>query len=176
MNYADIKQFDVANGVGIRVSIFVSGCTHHCKNCFNEVAWDFNYGTLFTEKDIDLVINYLKPSYVSGLAILGGEPFEHCNQQGLLPLLRKVKEIYPEKDIWCFTGYTFDNDIRNTMCNEWNETNEMLSYIDVLVDGKFVEELKDLNLRFKGSSNQRIILVKESLASENIILWDPSIL
>jgi len=176
MNYADIKQFDVANGVGIRVSIFVSGCTHHCKNCFNEVAWDFNYGTLFTEKDIDLVIDYLKPSYVSGLAILGGEPFEHCNQQGLLPLLRKVKEIYPEKDIWCFTGYTFDNDIRNTMCNEWNETNEMLSYIDVLVDGKFVEELKDLNLRFKGSSNQRIILVKESLASENIILWDPSIL
>ena len=176
MNYADIKQFDVANGVGIRVSIFVSGCTHHCKNCFNEVAWDFNYGTPFTEKDIDLVIDYLKPSYVSGLAILGGEPFEHCNQQGLLPLLRKVKEIYPEKDIWCFTGYTFDNDIRNTMCNEWNETNEMLSYIDVLVDGKFVEELKDLNLRFKGSSNQRIILVKESLASENIILWDPSIL
>ena len=175
MNYADIKQFDVANGLGIRVSIFVSGCTHHCKNCFNEVAWDFNYGTPFTEKDIDLVIDYLKPSYVSGLAILGGEPFEHCNQQGLLPLLRKVKEIYPEKDIWCFTGYTFDNDIQNRMCNEWAETNEMLSYIDVLVDGQFVEELKDLNLRFKGSSNQRTILVKESLGSNNIILWDSSI-
>jgi len=175
MNYADIKQFDVANGLGIRVSIFVSGCTHHCKSCFNEVAWDFNYGTPFTQKDIDRIIDYLKPSYVSGLAILGGEPFERCNQQGLLPLLRKVKEIYPEKDIWCFTGYTFDNDIRSRMCNEWPETNEMLSYIDVLVDGKFVEELKDLNLRFKGSSNQRTILVKESLGSNNIILWDSSI-
>ena len=175
MNYADIKQFDVANGLGIRVSIFVSGCTHHCKSCFNEVAWDFNYGTLFTQKDIDRIIDYLKPSYVSGLAILGGEPFERCNQQGLLPLLRKAKEIYPEKDIWCFTGYTFDNDIRSRMCNEWPETNEMLSYIDVLVDGKFVEELKDLNLRFKGSSNQRTILVKESLGSNNIILWDSSI-
>ena len=117
MNYADIKQFDVANGLGIRVSIFVSGCTHHCKSCFNEVAWDFNYGTPFTEKDIDMIIDYLKPSYVSGLAILGGEPFEHFNQQGLLPLLRKVKEIYPEKDIWCFTGYTFDNDILDKMCH-----------------------------------------------------------
>ena len=175
MNYADIKQFDVANGLGIRVSIFVSGCTHHCKNCFNEVAWDFNYGTPFTGNEIDKIIDYLKPSYVSGLSILGGEPFEHSNQQGLLPLLRKVKDIYPKKDIWCFTGYTYDNDILNRMCNEWDETSEILSYIDVLVDGKFVEELKDLNLRFKGSSNQRTILVKESLGSNNIILWDSSI-
>ena len=176
MNYADIKQFDVANGLGIRVSIFVSGCTHHCKSCFNEIAWDFDYGTPFTENEIDKIIDYLKPSYVSGLTVLGGEPFEHSNQQGLLPLLRKVKECYPQKDIWCFTGYTFDNDILNKMCNEWEETNEMLSYIDVLVDGKFVEELKDLNLRFKGSSNQRTILVKESLASGEIILWDSSVL
>jgi len=172
MNYADIKQFDVANGLGIRVSIFVSGCTHHCKSCFNEVAWDFNYGTPFTEDDIDRIIDYLKPSYVSGLAILGGEPFEHRNQQGLLPLLRKVKNIYPQKDIWCFTGYTFDQDILNRMCKEWDETSEMVSYIDVLVDGKFVEELKDLNLRFKGSSNQRTILVKESLETGQIQLWD----
>jgi len=174
MNYADIKQFDVANGLGIRVSIFVSGCTHHCKNCFNEVAWDFNYGTAFTGNEIDKIIDYLKPSYVSGLSILGGEPFEHSNQQGLLPLLRKVKDIYPKKDIWCFTGYTYDNDILNRMCNEWDETSEILSYIDVLVDGKFVEELKDLNLRFKGSSNQRTILVKESLESGQIQLWDPT--
>jgi len=174
MNYADIKQFDVANGLGIRVSIFVSGCTHHCKSCFNEVAWDFNYGTPFTEDDIDRIIDYLKPSYVSGLAILGGEPFEHRNQQGLLPLLRKVKNIYPQKDIWCFTGYTFDQDILNRMCKEWDETSEMVSYIDVLVDGKFVEELKDLNLRFKGSSNQRTILVKESLETGQIQLWDPT--
>jgi len=176
MNYADIKQFDVANGLGIRVSIFVSGCTHHCKSCFNEIAWDFDYGTPFTENEIDKIIDYLKPSYVSGLTVLGGEPFEHSNQQGLLPLLRKVKERYPQKDIWCFTGYKFDNDILNKMCNEWAETNEMLSYIDVLVDGQFVEELKDLNLRFKGSSNQRTILVKESLVSGDIILWDSSIL
>lgn len=176
MNYADIKQFDVANGLGIRVSIFVSGCTHHCKSCFNEIAWDFDYGTPFTENEIDKIIDYLKPSYVCGLTVLGGEPFEHSNQQGLLPLLRKVKERYPQKDIWCFTGYKFDNDILNKMCNEWAETNEMLSYIDVLVDGQFVEELKDLNLRFKGSSNQRTILVKESLVSGDIILWDSSIL
>ena len=174
MNYADIKQFDVANGLGIRVSIFVSGCTHHCKSCFNEVAWDFNYGTPFTEDDIDRIIDYLKPSYVSGLAILGGEPFEHRNQQGLLPLLRKVKNIYPQKDIWCFTGYTFDQDILNRMCKEWDETSEMVSYIDVLVDGKFVEELKYLKLRFKGSSNQRTILVKESLETGQIQLWDPT--
>lgn len=174
MNYADIKQYDVANGLGIRVSIFVSGCTHHCKGCFNEATWDFNYGTPFTEKEIDLIIDYLKPSYVSGLTVLGGEPFEYCNQQGLLPLLRKVKEVYPEKNIWCFTGYLFDTDILNTMCKEWNETNEMLSYIDVLVDGKFVEELKDLTLRFKGSSNQRTILVKESLSSGHLQLCDLS--
>lgn len=174
MNYADIKQYDVANGVGIRVSIFVSGCTHHCKGCFNEVAWDFNYGKPFTEKEIDLIIDYLKPSYVSGLTVLGGEPFEYCNQQGLLPLLRKVKEIYPEKDIWCFTGYSFDKDILSKMCKEWEETQEMLSYIDVLVDGEFVEELKDLTLRFKGSSNQRTIMVKESIESGQIQLYDLS--
>ena len=176
MNYADIKQFDVANGLGIRVSIFVSGCTHHCKNCFNEVAWDFDYGAPFAEKEVDLIIDYLKPTYVSGLSILGGEPFEYINQKGLLPLLRKVKEVYPEKDIWCFTGYTFDDDIQDRMCNEWDETKEILSYLDILVDGKFVEELKDLNLRFKGSSNQRIILVKETLESGTLQLWDPSLI
>lgn len=175
MNYADIKQFDVANGLGIRVSIFVSGCTHHCTGCFNEMTWDFNYGKPFTEHELDMIIDYLRPSYVSGLTVLGGEPFEHINQQGLLPLLRKVKETYPDKTIWCFTGYRYDTDILDRMCKEWDETQELLSYIDVLVDGKFVEELKDLNLRFKGSSNQRIILVKESLSSGEIQLWDPSL-
>lgn len=110
MNYADIKYCDVANGLGVRVSVFVSGCTHHCKNCFNEVAWDFNYGSPFTEEVIDKIIDYLKPSYISGLTLLGGEPFEHINQQGLLPLVRKVRSTYPGKDIWCFTGY----DLRKT--------------------------------------------------------------
>lgn len=173
MNYADIKQYDVANGPGIRVSIFVSGCSHHCKGCFNEVTWDFNYGSPYTEKETDMILDYLSPAYVNGLTILGGEPFEHVNQQGLLPLLRKVHETYPEKTIWCFTGYRFDDDILDRMCKEWEETSEMLSYIDVLVDGKFEEEQKNLTLRFKGSSNQRIILVHESLEGGQIVLWDP---
>lgn len=173
MNYADIKQYDVANGPGIRVSIFVSGCTHHCKGCFNEATWDFSYGLPYTEKETAMILDYLSPSYVNGLTILGGEPFERENQKGLLPLLRKVRETYPEKTIWCFTGYRFDDDILGRMCKKWDETNEMLSYIDVLVDGRFVEELKNLTLRFKGSSNQRIILVKESLENKEIVLWDP---
>ena len=174
MNYADIKYCDVANGLGVRVSVFVSGCTHHCKNCFNEVAWDFNYGSPFTEEVIDKIIDYLKPSYISGLTLLGGEPFEHINQHGLLPLVRKVRSTYPGKDIWCFTGYDFEKDSLGHMCNEWPETMELLSYLDVLVDGKFVEELKDLTLRFKGSSNQRTILVQPSLKEGRVVLWDPS--
>ncbi|MBQ8730755.1 MAG: anaerobic ribonucleoside-triphosphate reductase activating protein [Lachnospiraceae bacterium] len=172
MNYADIKQYDVANGPGVRVSLFVSGCTHHCKGCFNSVTWDFNYGNPFTQLEIDNIIKYMAPAYVSGITILGGEPFEHVNQQGLLPLLRKIREIYPNKSIWCFTGYTFDEDICNRMMNEWEETKELISYIDVLVDGKFIEELKNLSLRFRGSSNQRIIMVQESLEKGEIILWE----
>ena len=138
MNYADIKQYDIANGPGIRVSVFVSGCTHRCKNCFNEVAWDFHYGKPFTEETIQSVIEYLKPDYVAGLTLLGGEPMEHVNQQGLLPLIREVKRIYPQKNIWCFTGYDFDKDILGRMYLEWEETRELLSYFDVMVDGKFI--------------------------------------
>lgn len=172
MNYADIKQYDVANGPGVRVSVFVSGCNHHCKNCFNEVAWDFNYGNPFTGEELDRVIGYLAPSYVAGLSLLGGEPFEHVNQIGLLPLVKKAKEMYPDKNIWCYTGFDFERDIVGNMLDKWPETKELLSYIDVLVDGKFVEELKDLSIRFRGSSNQRIIKVKESLDSENVVLWE----
>jgi len=172
MNYADIKQYDVANGIGIRVSLFVSGCNHHCKNCFNQEAWDFNYGKPFTEDNIEEVIGYLSAPYVAGLSLLGGEPFEHANQIGLLPLLKRVKETYPDKSIWCYTGFTFDQDIMNTMVPKWQETKEVLSYIDILVDGKFVEELKNLSLRFKGSSNQRIIKVQESMKTGEIILWE----
>ncbi len=173
MNYADIKQYDVANGTGVRVSLFVSGCTHHCKNCFNQEAWDFHYGKEFTEDTIAAIIEYLKPSYVAGLSLLGGEPFEHVNQLGLLPLLREVRRVYPEKSIWCWSGYLFDRDIVGTMCEKWDETKEMLSYIDVLVDGKFVEELKNANLIFRGSSNQRSILVQESLKTGSVVLWTP---
>lgn len=172
MYYADIKRCDVANGPGVRISLFVSGCTHHCEGCFNEVAWDFHYGELFTEETIDNIINLLDSSYIRGLTLLGGEPFEYVNQQGLLPLLRKVKERFPSKDIWCFSGYLFDKDIVGGMSEKWPETKEMLSYIDVLVDGKFEQDKKNVNLRFRGSSNQRIIKVKESLASESIVLWN----
>ena len=172
MYYADIKKADIANGLGVRVSVFVSGCTHHCKNCFNSEAWDFNYGKEFTEDEIDRVIKELDHPYVSGLSLLGGEPLEHVNQQGLLPLLKKVKEKFPEKNIWCYSGYTFETDIMDKMYKNWSETPEILSYIDVLVDGKFEEEKKDITLRFRGSSNQRIIDVKKSLKEKKAILFE----
>lgn len=142
MNYADIKQYDISNGPGVRISLFVSGCTHRCKNCFNEEAWDFNYGKPFTGENIDQILEYLAPDYIWGLTLLGGEPFERSNQQGLLPLLRKVRERYPNKTIWCFSGYLFDRDIMGRMAGDWPETKELLSYIEVLVDGEFVEEKK----------------------------------
>lgn len=172
MNYAEIKYCDVANGPGVRTSLFVSGCSHHCPGCFNEIAWDFNYGKPFTQDTIDSIIESLKPDYIQGLTLLGGEPFEYSNQKGLLPLVRHVRKVLPQKDIWCFTGFLFDKDIIENMCKKWKETNELLSYIDVLVDGRFVEELKNLNLKFKGSENQRTILVNESLKSGNVILYD----
>jgi anaerobic ribonucleoside-triphosphate reductase activating protein len=176
MNYADIKQYDVANGIGVRVSLFVSGCTHHCKECFNKEAWDFNYGKPFTDKEIDRIIQYLKPGYVAGLSLLGGEPMEPENQAGLLPLLRKVREIYPEKTIWCYSGYLFDKDIVGRMCKESEITRELLSYIDILVDGEFVLEKKNLKVNFRGSDNQRIIDVKKSLESGEIIHWEGEII
>lgn len=171
MNYAEIKKCDVANGPGVRVSLFVSGCTHHCKECFNPETWDFNYGREFTDNTEEEIIKYMEPEYIKGLTLLGGEPLEHCNQQGLLPLLRKVKRIYPEKNIWCFTGYDFEKDVTGHMFNEWEETKEMLSYIDVMVDGEFMADKKDLNLVFKGSSNQRTIMVQESMACGEIVYW-----
>ena len=173
MNYADIKQYDVANGPGVRISVFVSGCNHHCKDCFNEVAWDFNYGTPFTEETIETVIEYMKPSYIAGLTLLGCEPMEPANQKVLLPLVRRVKEVHPEKTIWCFTGFLFDRDIVETMFDTVPETRELVSYFDVMVDGKFIAELKNVNLRFKGSSNQRTIMVQDSLDRKEIVLWDP---
>jgi len=172
MNYADIKQYDVANGPGVRVSVFVSGCTHYCKGCFNQAAWDFNYGKPFTEETIEKVIDYLKPPYVKGLTVLGGEPMEPQNQPAVLKLLRRVKEAYPDKSIWMFSGYDYEKDILEKMWESIPETKEILSCLEVLVDGKFVEELKNLSLRFKGSSNQRTILVQESLAAGKIVLYD----
>ncbi len=172
MNYADIKSIDVANGPGVRVSLFVSGCTHHCEDCFNKETWDFHFGELFGEKEIDTIIELMSHDHIKGFSLLGGEPFEFTNQQGVLPLVRKIKETYPKKDIWCWTGYLFDKDIRDKMMLNWPETRELISYIDILVDGKFEKDKKDLTLRFRGSSNQRIIDVQKSLASNEIILWD----
>lgn len=173
MNYADIKHCDVANGPGVRVSLFVSGCTHHCKECFNPETWDFDYGRPFTAETEDKIMEYLKPDYIKGLTLLGGEPMEHSNQQGLLPLVKRVRDMYPDKTIWCFTGYDFQKDILEKMVPEWEETKELLSRIDVLVDGEFQIENKDLGLAFKGSSNQRTILVQESMKKGEICLWEP---
>lgn len=172
MNYATIKKYDVANGPGVRVSLFVSGCTHHCPGCFNPETWDFNYGNPFNSEVMNEVLEAIEPSYIRGFTLLGGEPFEYTNQQGVLPLLKEIKARFPNKEIWCFTGYDFEKDILGDMANKWPETNEMLSYIDVLVDGEFIQAQRDLTLRFRGSANQRLIKVQESLAAKELILWD----
>lgn len=168
MKYASIKKRDVANGPGVRVSLFVSGCNHHCKGCFNKEAWDFNYGKDFTNATIDEIIDLLKPDYVSGLSLLGGEPFEFINQQGLLPLLKRVKEIYPKKTIWAYSGFLYEELIKMP----YEETKKILNLIDVLVDGKFVEDLKDPMLYFRGSSNQRIIDIKKTKKVKKIVLHE----
>ena len=168
MNYANIKYYDIANGPGVRTSLFVSGCRHHCKNCFNKEAWDFNYGNDFTEDTIQEIIEAMNHDYITGLSLLGGEPFELINQKGLLPLLKKVKEVYPDKTIWAYSGFLYD-ELKEM---DYPETKEILSLIDVLVDGKFVESLKDPNLYFRGSSNQRVIDMKKTLKSKKIVLHE----
>ncbi|MCR4717145.1 MAG: anaerobic ribonucleoside-triphosphate reductase activating protein [Lachnospiraceae bacterium] len=170
MYYSVIKKKDIADGPGVRVSLFVSGCPHKCKGCFNADTWDYEYGQPFTEDTIDEVIEALSPNYIRGLTLLGGEPMVQVNQAGLLPLLRKVNEIYPDKDIWCYSGYVFDKYVVPVMLKEWPETEEFLSYIDVLVDGPFILEQKDWSLKFRGSANQRVIDVQESLKKGEVII------
>ena len=170
MNYAAIKKNDIANGVGVRVSLFVSGCRHHCKNCFNPETWDFAFGEEFTHDVEDNIIKELSPSYITGLTVLGGEPFEPANQQALLPFLKRVKKLLPTKTIWVYTGYKLDDELLSPSRARCEYTDEMLSLIDVLVDGEFVEELKDITLRFRGSSNQRIIDVPETLKKGEIVI------
>lgn len=172
MNYATIKNCDIANGPGVRVSLFVSGCTHRCPGCFNEVAWDFNYGTPFTQETIDEILDMLRPDHIRGLTLLGGEPFEPQNQAELVNLLRQVKAAYPQKSVWAYSGYVFDRDILAGKLGPWEITNELLGYLDVLVDGPFVESKKDLMLRFRGSSNQRLIDVPASRKEKKVILWE----
>ncbi|MCI6617068.1 anaerobic ribonucleoside-triphosphate reductase activating protein [Ruminococcus sp.] len=170
MNYGEIKNYDIANGEGVRVSLFVSGCTHHCKNCFNPETWSFEYGKPFTKETEDYIIECLSPDYIDGLSLLGGEPFEPQNQEVLLPFLRKVKNELPNKNIWCYTGYLFDRELLSESRARCEFTDEMLSLIDVLVDGEFVQALHDISLAFRGSSNQRIIDVQKSLETGEVKL------
>ena len=157
MNYGNIKNYDIADGIGVRVSLFVSGCRHHCKGCFNPETWDFNYGTPYTGETEKEILEALAPSYIQGFSLLGGEPFEPENQAVLVGLLRKIRETYPQKDVWCYTGYLYDVDLIPGGKVFTDVTEEMLSYIDILVDGEFIEAEKDITLKFRGSRNQRII-------------------
>ena len=175
MYYGEIKKCDIANGEGVRVSLFVSGCTHHCPGCFNRDTWDFDYGKEYTQETEDEILEALAPGYINGLSLLGGEPFEPQNQEILVRLLRKVKEQYPEKNIWCYSGYLFDKELLSESRARCEYTDEMLSMLDVLVDGRFVEALKDIRLVFRGSSNQRVIDVKKSLKTGTIIPWEPKV-
>ena len=168
MNYATIKKFDIANGPGVRVSLFVSGCRHRCKHCFNPEAWDFNYGNEFDDVIIEEIVTALKPDHIQGLSLLGGEPFEPENISGILKLVKTVRDKLPKKDIWCYSGFTFDE----LMSQQNVIVKEILSLVNVLVDGKFVEELKDASLLFRGSSNQQIVDVKQSLDECKVILLD----
>ncbi|MBQ9744111.1 MAG: anaerobic ribonucleoside-triphosphate reductase activating protein [Clostridia bacterium] len=171
MNYATIKYNDISNGPGIRTSLFVSGCTHRCKGCFNSIAWDFNYGEPFDKRVEDEIMASLAQPHVKGLTLLGGEPFEPQNQGALLELTNRVRKELPSKNIWCFSGYTIEQMLTGEL-SKCETTRSLLENIDVLVDGKFVEELKSLMLKFKGSSNQRTILVKPTLEKNEIVLWD----
>lgn len=171
MKYGEIKKCDIANGIGIRVSLFVSGCTHHCKGCFNPETWSFAYGLPYTEETEKEILELLAASYIDGLSLLGGEPFEPENQKVLLPLLQKVRQQLPDKTVWCYSGYELDRELLMPSRARCEYTDAMLELIDVLVDGEFVEELKDISLQFRGSSNQRIIDVPQTLKTGKICQW-----
>ena len=167
MNYSAMKPFDIANGEGVRVSLFVSGCTHHCKGCFNESTWPFDSGEPFTPEVEDNILSLLEPEHIQGLSLLGGEPFEPQNQAVLAPFLKRVRELFPQKDVWCYTGFNFE-DLPP-------EAEPLLENIDVLIDGAFIENLRDLELQFRGSSNQRIIDIKKTREQKKIVLWSEEI-
>lgn len=173
MNYANIKWTDIANGEGVRISLFVSGCTRRCKNCFNQAAWDFSYGNLFDENVQDAIIKGLSSDYIAGLSLLGGEPFEPQNQEALTPFIKRVRTIYPHKTIWCYTGCVFDEKTGALKELDKNTpyTKEFIAMLDVLVDGAFIEQLKDIRLKFRGSSNQRIIDVQKTLRLGEVVYY-----
>ena len=176
MNYANIKYYDIANGEGVRTSLFVSGCRHHCKDCFNEMAWSFNYGNPFTKEVEDKIISSLEPNYIKGLTLLGGEPMEAENQEALLPFLKRVKLACPAKSIWIYSGFTLEELLGEVPSRGATEiAKEILSIADVLVDGRFIAEEKDISLQFRGSINQRIIDLKPTFESKEIVLWKDKI-
>lgn len=166
MNYAAIKKCDIANGEGVRISLFVSGCTHHCKGCFQPETWNFDYGNPFDETTEDELIKALEPDYIAGLTLLGGEPMEPENAKRLLPFVKRVRETYPSKNVWFYSGYLFEE------LMEREESRKLLELIDVLVDGEFVEEQKNISLQFRGSENQRIIDVTKTLKDGSVVLWN----
>lgn len=172
MHYGEIKNCDIANGIGVRVSLFVSGCTNHCEDCFQPETWDFNYGNDFTEETENKILEMLAPDYICGLTVLGGEPFEPENQRVLVDFLRKVRRKYPEKSVWCFTGFTLEMlETEGTHCH-CEVTEEMLSLIDVLVDGRFDKNKKNISLRFRGSENQRLIDLNLTRECGTLTLWN----
>lgn len=172
MYFGEIKNCDIANGPGVRVTLFVSGCTNHCKNCFQPQTWDFKYGQPFTKEVEDDLLEMMSPDYIDGITILGGEPMEPSNQEALLPFLKRVKEKYPSKTIWVFSGFTFEELKDEASYANCKYTDEILGISDVLVDGRFEEELKNISLRFRGSSNQRLIDLKKTASDGEIVIWD----
>ncbi|MDD6808289.1 MAG: anaerobic ribonucleoside-triphosphate reductase activating protein [Oscillospiraceae bacterium] len=173
MNYGTIKKCDIANGAGVRCTLFVSGCTNKCKNCFQPETWDFNYGKPFDKEAILEIMHELEKPYVKGLTLLGGDPFEPANQKALLPFIREMKAMFPNKDIWAFTGFRLDDELLvDGSYPRCEATDELLSYVDVLVDGRYVDELHDISLRFRGSSNQRLIDMNETRKQGKIVIWD----
>lgn len=171
MNYGAIKKCDIANGVGVRTVLFVSGCTHHCKGCFQPETWNFDYGERYTKETEDEIIDSLRPDYVDGITLLGGEPFEPGNQRELVKLLRRIKKELPQKTVWSFSGYTYE-ELTGDSRAVCEVTNEMLSMLDVLVDGEFVEAKRNISLRFRGSENQRLIDMNKTRKEGKIVLWD----
>lgn len=169
MNYADIKDIDIQDGQGIRTSLYVSGCHFHCKECHNKEAWDFSFGKKFDDSAKKRILKNLEKEYIEGLSLLGGEPLELINQQALVPFIREVKEKFPSKDIWCWTGYDFEKDILNNMYKKYSFTKELLKYIDIIIDGQFEVEKHLVNLKFRGSYNQRMVDVQESLRRNTLI-------
>lgn len=171
MYYGNIKQYDIADGEGCRTTLFVSGCTNHCKNCFQPETWDFHFGQPYTEETEQHLLNLLSDENIQGLTLLGGEPFEPENQKVLVKLLRRVRKELPEKDIWSYTGFIYDRDLLEGQRKHCEVTDEMLSLLDVLVDGPFIEELKNISLSFRGSENQRVIDMKKTLETGEVVLY-----